>query len=53
MKFEFKRLVLFEFEKEKEKRENLTSSPFSPAGPSAHQPPPAAARLPPFFFLFP
>jgi hypothetical protein len=52
MKFEFKRLVLFEFEKEKEKRENLTSSPFSPAGPSAHQPPPAAARLPPFFSFF-
>jgi hypothetical protein len=50
MKFEFKRLVLFVFEKEK--KENLTSSPFSPAGPLAHLPSPATARLPTFLFLF-
>jgi hypothetical protein len=52
MKFEFKRLVLFVFEKEKEKKE---TSPPHHSAQSAHRPislPPAAAHLPASFFFF-
>jgi hypothetical protein len=50
--FEFKSLFLIVFEKEKKKKENLTSLPFSPQRPTGPTSPPAAARLPAFLFLF-
>jgi hypothetical protein len=52
MKFEFKKVVLFVFEKEKRKKENLTFSPFSPqkpTGPSLSLPQ-RPSSPPPFLF---
>jgi hypothetical protein len=40
------------FEKEKKKKENLTSSPFGPAGLPAHQSLPQRPACPLFFFFF-